>query len=98
VGTARVSGLTLTIRDVLVLLKGAGFGAVMYGIFIGPAFLIWRAFEASLSLTVGAVILVLAAILRPQFVAKNLAYLGNILTTVTGSLERSRLAIRGGTS
>ena len=92
--TARVSGLTVTIRDVLVLLKGAGFGAVMYGIFIGPAFLIWRAFEASLSLTAGAVILVLAAILRPQFVAKNLAYLGKVLTTVTGSLERSRLGQR----
>jgi hypothetical protein len=88
--TARVSALTVTIRDVLVLLKGAGFWPVIYGIFIGPAFLIWRAFEASLSLTAGAVILVLAAILRTQFVAKNLAYLGKVLTTVTGSLERSR--------
>jgi hypothetical protein len=92
--TARVSGLTVTIRDVLALLKGAGFGAFMYGVFIGPAFLIWRAFEASLSLTVGAVILVLAAILMPQLVANILAYLGTVLATVAGSLERSRLGKR----
>jgi hypothetical protein len=77
----------LTIRDVLVILKGAGCGAVVSGIVIG----IWGAFGASLSPTAGAMILVLAAILRPQFVANILAYLGKVLTTVAGSLERSRL-------
>jgi hypothetical protein len=80
----------LTIRDVLVILKGAGCGAVVSGIVIG----IWGAFGASLSPTAGAVILVLAAILWPQFVAKNLAYLGKFLTTVAGWLERSRLGQR----
>ena len=38
--------------------------------------------------------LVLAAILKRQFVANILAYLGKVLTTVTDSLELSRLGQR----
>jgi hypothetical protein len=96
VDAARVSGLTVTIRDVLVLLKGAVFGAFVVGIIVlgGIVIGIGGAFGASLSPTAGAVILVLAAILWPQFVAKNLAYLGKFLTTVAGWLERSRLGQR----
>jgi hypothetical protein len=110
--TTRVSGLSvapeppashftvadLTIRDVLVILKGAGFGAVVGGIVIvlwaGAEFVLGDdAFWAPLS-PASAVMLVLAAILWPQFVAKNLAYLGKVLTTVAGWLERSRLGQR----
>jgi len=113
VGMARVSGLTvapeppashftvtdLTIRDVLVILKGAGFGAVVGGIVIvlwaGAEFVLGGdAFWAPLSPIASTVVLVLAAILKPQFVANILAYLGKVLTTVAGSLERSRLGQR----
>jgi hypothetical protein len=117
VGTTRVSGLTvapeppashftvadLTIRDVLVILKGAGFGVLMVGIAVGFFYLFEfavvdgdqvGAFWASLPPVASAVVLVLAAILMPQFVANILAYLGKVLTTVAGLLERSRLGQR----
>jgi hypothetical protein len=111
--TARVSGLSvapeppashftvadLTIRDVLVILKGAGFGAVVGGIVIFLWAVLWAGAEfvlggdawAPLSPIASAVVLVLAAILKPQFVTNILAYLGKVLTTIAGSLERSRL-------
>ena len=117
VGMARVSGLRvapeppashftvadLTIRDVLVILKYAGLGALTAGIAAGFIYLFGYLFEfgvesvevdgfwASLPPAARAVVVVVAVILMPGLVASVLVWVGKFLTAFAGSLERSRL-------
>ena len=93
----------LTIRDVLVILKYAGVGALAFGIVFGIGYLFKFGVEsvfdgdpvdgfwASLPPAARAVVVVVAVILMPGLVASVLAWVGKFLTTFAGSLERSRL-------
>ncbi|MBN4048043.1 hypothetical protein JYU09_00505 [bacterium AH-315-O15] len=93
----------LTIRDVLVILKGAGLWALAFGIFAGFVGLFefgiesvvdWDsagAFWASLPPAARAVVVVVAIILMPGLAARLLGWFGMVLTSVADALEPSRL-------